>query len=247
MLNFGLELPRSVAEWGLFLFFQPLLHLAAGGDGHPVFVLPGFLGDDTTTLTLRWYLRRIGYQPHGWRLGRNVGPTKEVVRGIRDTLDHLAEEKNERVSVIGWSLGGVYARELGRTAADEVRQVITLASPFRLTDLKQTRTSRLYAHYSDRHDIRYRVPPYRVADEPLPVPSTAVYSRTDGIVSWRTCVQETSETAENIEVFGSHCGLGHNAAVIYAVVDRLAQPLGEWQPFKPPPPLRVLYPRPVTG
>ena len=79
------------------------------------------------------------------------------------------------------------------------------------------------------------------------MPSTAVYTRTDGIVSWRTCVQPTTDTAENIEVYGSHCGLGHNAAVIYAVVDRLSQRPGEWQPFKAPPPLRVLYPRPVRG
>jgi hypothetical protein len=247
VLKLGLELPRTVAAGALFAASEWLLHRADTGDGHPVLILPGFLVDDRATLALRWHLRRCGYEPHGWNLGLNVGPTKEIIDGIRRTLGELATEHDRAVSLIGWSLGGVYARELARIAPDEVRQVITLASPYRLTDLHQTRACRLYTHYSGRHDERYRIPPYRCDTGPLPVPSTAIYSRDDGIVPWRTCVQPVGPITENIEVHGSHCGLGHNAAAVYAVGDRLAQPEHHWQPFDPPGVLRYLYPPPVDG
>jgi pimeloyl-ACP methyl ester carboxylesterase len=210
-------------------------------------VLPGFLADDRTTIGLRFHLRWLGYKTHGWQLGRNVGPTKQIVEGMRRTLDALATEHEQRVSVIGWSLGGVYARELARDAPDQVRQVISLGSPFRLTSLDQTRTGRVYERLRPRHEERYQVPPYAARDDPLPVPSSAFYTRTDGIVAWRTCVQMVGAQAENIEVRGAHCGLGHNAAAAYAIGDRLAQREGEWRPFRPPAALRYLFPHPIDG
>jgi pimeloyl-ACP methyl ester carboxylesterase len=247
VLNFGLEIPRTVAGYALFLAAEPLLSRAQSGDGHPVLVLPGFLADDATTVLLRCHLRSLGYATRGWHLGRNIGPTPAIIRGMRQSLDDLTDEHGRRVSVIGWSLGGVYARELARVAPDQIRQAVTLGSPFRLTSLGQTRTARLYARYRPRHEPRYQVPPYTVTDDPLSVPSTAIYTRGDGIVAWQTCVQPAGPLRENIEVRGSHCGLGHNPAVAYAVGDRLAQPEGAWEPFKAPRPLRYLYPRPVDG
>jgi pimeloyl-ACP methyl ester carboxylesterase len=246
-LDFGLELPRTVAEYALFMAAEPLLQRAPAGDGHHVLVLPGFLADDCSTLGLRWHLRNLGYTTHGWDLGRNVGPTREIVAGMRQCLDSLADEHGEKISLIGWSLGGIYAREMARDVPEEVRQVITLASPFRLTNLAQTRTGRLYQYYRPRHEPRYQVPPYAASHRPLAVPSTAIYTRNDGIVAWSTCVQPVGPIAENIEVRGSHCSLGHNVGVAFAVGDRLAQPEGEWQPFKPPAALRYLYPTPVDG
>jgi pimeloyl-ACP methyl ester carboxylesterase len=247
VLNFGLEIPRTVAGYALFLAAEPLLHRAPSGDGHPVLVLPGFLADDRSTVLLRCHLRSLGYATHGWHLGRNVGPTKEIVDGMRRSLDALVDEHGRRVSLIGWSLGGVYARELARVAPGEVRQAITLGSPFRLTSLGQTRTGRLYERYRPRHEARYQVPPYTAGHDPLTVPSTAFYTRTDGIVAWQTCVQPVGPISENIEVRGSHCGLGHNPGVAFAISDRLAQPDGEWQAFTPPGALRYLFPRPVDG
>jgi pimeloyl-ACP methyl ester carboxylesterase len=246
-IRFGLELPRTVAEYALFLAAEPLLRFAPSGDGHPVLVLPGFLADDRTTVALRYHLRGRGYRTYGWRLGRNIGPTAAIVDGMRGTLDAIAAEHERRITLVGWSLGGVYARELARAAPDVIRQVITLGSPFALTNLGQTRTGRMYERYRPQHHARYQVPAYTGGADPLTVPSSAVYTRTDGIVAWRTCVQPVGPTSENIEVYGSHCGLGHNAAVAFAVGDRLAQLEGEWRPFRPPAPLRYLFPRPVDG
>ena len=153
---------------------EPLLQRAPAGDGHHVLVLPGFLADDCSTLGLRWHLRNLGYTTHGWDLGRNVGPTREIVAGMRQCLDSLADEYGEKISLVGWSLGGIYAREMAREVPEEVRQVITLASPFRLTNLAQTRTGRLYQYYRPRHEPRYQVPPYAASHRPLAVPSTAI-------------------------------------------------------------------------
>jgi pimeloyl-ACP methyl ester carboxylesterase len=236
-----------VAEYALFLAAEPLLHRAPSGDGHAVLVLPGFLADDHSTFGLRRLLRDLSYAPHGWKLGRNVGPTKEIVAGMRRRLDTLVDEHGARVSVIGWSLGGVYARELARDVPDQIRQVISLGSPFRLTNLEQTRTGRLYQYYRPRHEPRFQVPPYTAGPQPLTVPSTAVYSRSDGIVAWPTCVQPVGPISENIEVRASHCSLGQHPAVAYAIGDRLAQPDGEWRPFQPPCALRYLFPTPVDG
>jgi hypothetical protein len=105
----------------------------------------------------------------------------------------------------------------------------------------------MYTHYRSWHLPDYQPPAYVPPDGALAMPSTAIYTRTDGIVAWRSCVQTVRPGSENIEVFGSHCGLGHNPTAVYAVSDRLARPEGEWRPFKPPMPLRYFYPRPVTS
>ena len=109
------------------------------GDGHPVLVLPGLLADDVSTRTLRAVLRRLGYDVHGWGLGRNIGPTAACVTGMRDLLDHLADKHGKPVTLIGWSLGGIFARDLARRTPDSVRQVVTLGSPFRLARNSQSR------------------------------------------------------------------------------------------------------------
>jgi pimeloyl-ACP methyl ester carboxylesterase len=247
VLSFSLELPRSVAEGALFASSHAILRRLSSGDGHPVLVLPGFMADDRSTAALRFHLRRLGYVTHGWRLGRNIGPTKAALDGMTNLVDDLVDRNGRKVSIVGWSLGGVYARELARRQPALVRTVITLGSPFRLTDARQTRTARMYGRYQPWHLPDYQPPTYVPPDGPLAMPSTAVYTRTDGIVAWRACVQDVGPQRENIEVFGSHCGLGHNPAVVYAVTDRLARAEGDWAPFKPPTPLRRLFPRPVEA
>jgi pimeloyl-ACP methyl ester carboxylesterase len=245
MLCFSLELPRALAEGALFASSERILRWLPSGDGHPVVVLPGFLGDDHSTHALRYHLRCLGYVTHGWRLGRNLGPTAAVVEGLAQLVGSLAERHGCTVSLVGWSLGGIYARELAFTRPELVRTVITLGSPFRALDASGTRADRLYRRYEKRHDAAYRAPSYAPPTGPLRVPSTAVYTRTDGVVAWRDCIQSSGPISENIEVIGSHCGLGHHPAVIYAVSDRLARPDGEWTPFRPPAALRLLFPRPA--
>ena len=206
-------------------------------------VLPGLMAADTSTRLLRRFLRRLGYHVHGWRLGRNIGPTPETVKGLGDRLDALVERHGRRISVIGWSLGGVYAREMARRRPDDVRIVITLGSPIRMTDAGQSRATRTYQRFSKRHveGLGKRVTngPY----EAIPVPATSIYSKLDGIVSWRACLAEVSPRSENVAVIASHTGLGHNPAALWVIADRLAQPEGSWKPFTPPRGARRLFPR----
>jgi pimeloyl-ACP methyl ester carboxylesterase len=223
---------------------SPLLRRSHRGDEHPVLVLPGFTADDRSTGPLRQVLRDQGYRVHGWRLGRNLGPTPKVVEGLLERLDELHGRHGRPVSLIGWSLGGIYAREMARKLPVMVRQVITLGSPFRMSGKDRSAVSALFERLRSGHapDLPERVP--ESTRPPLPVPATAVYTRTDGIVQWWQCLESVGPMRENIEVRGSHSGLGHNPAVIYAVSDRLAQPEDRWRPFCPPRWLQRLYPAP---
>ncbi|NEL55911.1 alpha/beta hydrolase [Modestobacter sp. CPCC 205119] len=235
------EPARATADLGLLLAAGPLLRRLPGGDGHPVLVLPGLLADDGSTRLLRTVLGGLGYDVHGWRLGRNVGPTALAVDGMRERLEQLHHRHDRPVTVIGWSLGGIYARDLARRTPHAVRQVITLGSPFRMASVDQTRVHRAFDHYSHLHVERRSLP---LEGGPLPVPSTSVYSRYDGIVHWSCCLETPGPRAENIAVQASHLGLGHHPAVVYAVADRLAQAEGAWQPFRAPGVLRPAFPRP---
>ncbi|TSH96930.1 alpha/beta hydrolase [Verticiella sediminum] len=220
---------RAAAELSLFLATVPLLRLAPAGDGHPVLVLPGLSAGDATTYPLRAFLRDRGYRPHGWKLGPNRGPRPGVEEKLIQRLTDLHERYQRKVSVIGWSLGGVYARLLAHHMPERVRSVVTLGSPF-ASEPRATNAWRLYELLSGRTVDDWAERAWMKA--PPPVPSTAIFSRTDGVVAWRGCMEQESATSENIEVEGSHCGLGHNPAALYAIADRLAQPEGEWTPFQ---------------
>jgi pimeloyl-ACP methyl ester carboxylesterase len=237
------EAPRAAADYGLYLAARPLLERLPHGDGHPVLVLPGLLADDVSTRVLRRVLRRLDYRVHGWRLGRNIGPTAACVNGLRDRMDELADRYDRPVSIIGWSLGGIFARDIARRSPESVRQVITLGSPFRLERNSQSRATRVFDRYSHLH-VEHRTLPLESESTPLPVPSTSIYSHFDGIVHWQTCLDRPGERCENIAVMASHLGLGHHPAAIWAIADRLAQPEGTWKPFKPPRFLRPAFPRP---
>jgi pimeloyl-ACP methyl ester carboxylesterase len=237
---------RATVEYGMYLASAPLLPALPRGDGHPVLVLPGLLASDSSTYALRWILRLLGYPVQGWLLGRNLGPTERAVIGLRRRLDELTERYGRRLAIIGWSLGGIYARELARQAPDDVRQVITLGSPFRLANSDQTRAHRVFESYSHMHVERWELP-LEHDSQPLVAPTTSIYSKLDGIVSWQACLNDPSPTTENIEVYASHLGLGHHPAAIWAVADRLAQPETGWQPFRAPMAMAAAFPRPAVA
>ena len=235
---------RAAADLGLYLAARPMLQHLPHGDGHPVLVLPGLLADDMSTRIMRTTLRRLGYRVHGWRLGRNIGPTAACVTGMRDRIEDLHARYERPISLIGWSLGGIFARDIARRTPDSVRQVITLGSPFRLTHAGQSRATKVFDRYSHLH-VEHRTLPLE-PDGPLPVPATSIYSHFDGIVHWQTCLDTPGERCENIAVMASHLGLGHHPASIWAITDRLAQPAGTWAPFRAPRFLRPAFPRPAT-
>jgi pimeloyl-ACP methyl ester carboxylesterase len=238
------DFPRGLGDFGLFMAAAPLLRRTAPrGDGHPILVLPGLMAADSSTRPMRRFLRSLGYHVHGWRLGRNVGPTREAVEGMGARLDDLRERHGRKISVIGWSLGGIYAREIARRRPNDVRQVITLGSPFAMTDPSLSRATRTYQRYSHRHVDEGRLRT-GVTAGPLSVPATSIYSKLDGIVAWRTCLDDDGPCTENVAVIGSHVGLGHNAAALWVIADRLAQPEGTWRRFSPPRFARQMFPRP---
>ena len=197
---------------------------------------------------LRQLLGRLGYAPYGWRLGRNLGPTDRIIDGISRSVGQLSERHAEPMSLVGWSLGGIFARELARLFPDVIRQVISLGSPFNMADPGQSRASDGYRRLEHLHDGSAEiVTSFVPSADPLPVPSSAVYTRNDGIVAWWTCVQRSGLQSENIEVRGSHCGLGHNPAAALAIADRLARPAGAWTPFRAPRRHRLWFPTAVDG
>jgi pimeloyl-ACP methyl ester carboxylesterase len=241
----ALEL-RAIGERVRMEAAMPLLERLSGGDGHTVIVLPGFTADDRSTRPLRNLLNTLGYDARGWGLGINLGPSHEIVEGLRILFERLLE-RTQHFSIIGWSLGGVYAREIARELPDNVRQVITLGSPLEMVHGDDSATRRLWDELEPIYDQTAHRSVRESHRPPLPVPASAVYSRTDGIVHWRACLTVPNATSENIEVYGSHCGLGFNTTVTYVIADRLAQPEGTWEPFKAPLWLRGAFPRPADG
>lgn len=224
----------------------PLFAMSRRGDGHPVLVLPGFTGTDHSTGALRAVLRGKGYHAVGWGLGTNNGPRRSVIAGMTARLLDLHSRTGQRVSVVGWSLGGIYARELARAHGDAVRMVITLGSPFRFREPDRSSASWWYDIVAPKGErFAGRAVPEE-SREPLPVPSSSIYSRYDGIVRWHACIDEEGPERENIEVLGTHNGLGVNVAATVAILDRLAQPEGQWAPFRPRPALRAFYPTPAS-
>ncbi len=232
---------RALCELGATLSLWPLLKLAPRGDGHPVVVLPGLVAADSSTKLLRRYLKERGYDVHGWGLGRNLGPRDGVEDHMFRLLESLYEREGRKVSLVGWSLGGAYARLLAAKRPDLVRSVITLGSPF-AADAHSTRAWRLYEWVSGRSAEDPSLKQY-VHPTP-PVPTTSIYSRTDGIVAWQGSVEREGPQSESIEVYASHLGLGANASVLYAVADRLAQPEDDWQPFARKGLGALVYPQP---
>lgn len=231
-----LELPRAVAELGLFAATLPqLLAAAARGEGQPVLVLPGLLASDRSTAPLRNVLRNLGFDARGWGLGRNRGPRAIGRHGERlvAAVEALSSESGRKVSLVGWSLGGVIARIVAYRRPDLVRQVVTLGSPF-AGGPASTNAGSIYELASGtRADDRANRAMMKDMRLPSAVPSSAIFSRGDGICAWQICRETPARRRESIEVRGSHCGLGVNPAVLYAVADRLAQPEGKWAPFAP--------------
>jgi hypothetical protein len=238
---------RATSELGIFAATAPALRsLLPRGDGRTVLVLPGFMAGDGSTTPLRRLLGTIGYDARGWGLGRNIGPTADVLDGIVSLIDEL-DRDNGPIDIVGWSLGGLFAREIARMTPRSVRQVITLGSPFQTIGPAQSNAGAAFAALRHRHSAELlagQVPCW--TRDPLPVPTTSIYTRSDGIVHWHQCLNRDLPRAENVEVYGSHCGLGFNPAALFVVADRLSLPVEEWRRFRSPRALRPLYPRPVA-
>jgi pimeloyl-ACP methyl ester carboxylesterase len=184
-----LELPRLALA-------APELARLPRAAGEPVLVLPGFGAGDASTAVLRAFLGLLGYRAFGWELGVNTGAVGNLLPRVLRRIERRAHESGERVRLVGWSMGGLIAREALHARAELVQRVVTLGSPL------ASRASR-----------------------PTGVPVTAIYSRADGIVHWRACIDSGNPDVEHVEVGATHIGLGFSPEVFGIVAERLARPV----------------------
>lgn len=201
----------------------PRLVNAPRGDGRPVLLLPGYRADSRSMWPLRRFLRRLGYDARDWQLGRNRGDVDGLTSRMRDVVDGLYEERDgDAVTLIGWSLGGVVARETARLEPERVREVITLGSPI-IGGPKYTAVGARFAENNAldldafEHEVHAR------NSIGLDQPVTSIYSRYDGVVGWQASVDVYNPQARNIEVASSHFGLGFNGTVWRHIADILAE------------------------
>ncbi|EED35739.1 pgap1 family protein [Luminiphilus syltensis NOR5-1B] len=205
-------------------------------------IIPGFAGDDTYNMPLSFFLRRLGYHAVGWKQGRNLGHSTVDPQSLGMRVAKLNEHEGRKITLIGHSLGGVFAREVAREHPERIRQVITLASPIGIQRDHASGLNAVYARLNrepgQTDESLWHLPP--------PVPTTAVYSRTDGILDWRVSLQSSGhDQTENVEVYGSHNGMTLNPMVWALIANRLATPLDKWRPFKRRGVLYWAYPKPA--
>lgn len=204
------------------------------GDGHPVIIFPGLGTDGSAVAPLRDYCESLGYTAVNWGKGCNTGPQGDLDEWLADLAKHtsgLLSCYQETATLIGWSLGGVYAREVAKLLAPQVRQVITIGTPFN-AEADHTNVGWLFRMLGGGSTVippdlseRLRMPP--------PLPTTSIYSRSDGVVAWETCRHAaTSQWVQDIEIDGSHIGMGWNPAVLDIVADRLRQRPVSWEPYR---------------
>jgi len=219
---------RAPWEYAAMLAAAPWLAKLPTGDGHPVIVFPGLGASDITTAPLRNFLQDRGYTPYAWKQGFNFGPRRGVLERCREQFGQIASRHGERVSLIGWSLGGLYARELAKEQPDHARCVITLGTPF-AGHPRATNAWRFYEMVSGQstHDPALMA---QIRATP-PCPTTSIYSKSDGVVAWQCSINPDEPHTENIEVHASHIGMGMNPLALYAIADRLAQDPQAWQRF----------------
>lgn len=232
---------RALLEMASLPGALPLLMTAPRGDGHPVLLLPGFMGGEGSLFALEALLRNRGYAVQTWGLGRNVGFRPGHASAIEQKIRYMHHESGRKVSLLGWSLGGVFALYGAHQVVECVRTVITLGSPVTV-DASGTAVPpllkalyRLVAHPlgSAAHSMQPRAKTMRER-KPLPIPVSCLYSLSDGIVPPQEATIEGDPALhENIRVWGSHTGLGFNPLVLQIVADRLAQPEGQWRSYQP--------------
>ena len=213
---------RVVAETSALLLSLPLLRLhAKRGSGEPVIVLPGFMADDRSTTLLRQYLGHIGYATTPWGLGTNRAPMMQLLPELARLVNEVADQSGQKVRLVGWSRGGILSRELARDMPETIERVVTIGSPVKggaaassISRWVQRETGLTPKQMSAIVQTRNQTP--------IRVPIRAIYSRSDGVVTWKACIDDESSDIKHFEVVSSHAGLGSNVEVYRLLPELLA-------------------------
>ena len=256
---------RAFAEFAALPLTLPLLREAPQGDGHPVLLVPGFMASDAALFVLKRFLQKKGYDVHTWGLGRNTGFRGKLATALPQKIRYLHHLTGRKVSLVGWSLGGVFSLYGAQHAPECVRNIITLGSPVTV-DAQGNQSPplvralyRLIAHRlgASAHMMQPRAKALRERRRP-DIPTTCIYTLSDGVVPpQEATVDGDARLHENLRVPGSHCGLVFNGVVLSVIAERLSQPEDDWKPFAPTgkldtvldwitgPPSLVTYPAPI--
>lgn len=234
---------RAMGEFAAFYAALPAMRMLPRGDGHSVMFLPGFMASNRSTIPMRRLFTELNYDAHGWESGRNVRVNEATVMKMENQLTRLFKSSGRKVSLIGWSLGGVLARELAKLHPEKVRLVASLGSPLS-NDRGHSSAKRLFELLNGNEPKVIQKGKFDELHIAPPVPTTSILTKTDGVVHWRASVQEEGDhPSENIVVHASHLGLGVNPSVMLALADRLSQDEGGWKPFAPSLIQRWMFPK----
>ncbi len=222
ILNMVLE-SRALVEWASIYCIYPFIPKRIKGEGKPVLIIPPYLGDDYSTSFVRRYLSSLGFKTYKWDQGINMIKAHYIPR-LEEKLDDIYSAHGEKVSIVGWSGGGMFAKILANHHPKQVAQIVTIGSPvWGLMDMK-SRVDGILQFFRGK-SLKEKNKKFLDELEHVPdAPVTCIYTKTDGVLPWKHCMEAESYRSDiqNIEVFGSHSGLGANASVLMATANALS-------------------------
>ncbi|MCH3883543.1 MULTISPECIES: alpha/beta fold hydrolase [Tenacibaculum] len=215
---------RSLIEWSTMFGLYYLIPKKKQGKNKPVLLMPPYLGNDTSTKFVRKYLKSVGFKTYKWELGVNMINSKYLPKLV-ERLDEIYEKHGEKVSLVGWSGGGIFAKIIANRYPDKVEQLVTIGSPVWGVNNMQTPLVRVLEFLRGK-TLRERNDKFLKELEEIPkVPVTCIYTKTDGLVPWKHCLEAETmrKNIKNVEVYGSHMGMGANASVLVTVANALIE------------------------
>lgn len=222
LYNIFLE-SRLLLEWSSMIYLYPFIPKREKGNSKPVLLIPPYLANDISTSYMRKYLKSLGFVAYKWELGSNM-IRSSYIPILEEMLDEIYDEHKEKVSIVGWSGGGIFAKILANRHPKKVAQIITIAAPiWGIMELK-TSINGLF-DFLRGNTLKERNRRFIKELEDIPdVPITCIYTKTDGVVPWKHCVEAETyrNDIKNIEVYGSHSGLGANVSVLLTVANSLS-------------------------
>ena len=212
---------RAPLDWASVLIRALQLTKAPRGDGRPVMLLPGYGADESSMRPLGKFLKYLGYDVYEWGLGRNRGHVNKYVQRVGARAEEIHEDRHgEMVTLIGWSLGGVVARETAKSVESCIREVITMGTPV-IGGPKYTLVAGRFANKANIDLDAFEIEVHKRNSIGIKQPVTAIYSKLDGVVGWRACIDVYNEHTRNIQVNSSHLGLGINGRVWQLIAETL--------------------------